>query len=172
MNSDTNDGLAASPLTGLARVANNEHECRFSTVDLDGSPPEASAEYLFDEAVLPPDAEFEIAYRAGVRHALRLQRVEPRATVARTFNAVADDGTFAPFQLQINSPGILANLALHETQRHAHIAQRSGSARARGWDQFSRRDEGAWHASWQSSRPAVARRRFLGDHRARRCVCD
>jgi NADPH:quinone reductase-like Zn-dependent oxidoreductase/thioesterase domain-containing protein/SAM-dependent methyltransferase/acyl carrier protein len=116
-NGDRVDGLAAAPLTGLARVANNEHQCRFTVIDLDGCSTNEAAACLCDEVLLPRDGEFEIAYRDGVRHVLRLTPTRPDAFAARTFAAVKADGRAVPFRLQTSKPGILTNLALHETTR-------------------------------------------------------
>jgi acyl transferase domain-containing protein/NADPH:quinone reductase-like Zn-dependent oxidoreductase/thioesterase domain-containing protein/acyl carrier protein len=115
--SDTVDGLATSPLIGLVRVANNEHRCRFRTIDLDGCPPDTAATLVADEVTLPSDDEFEIAYRDDVRHVLRLQRVDSERLQPRTFNAVRANGSVAPFRLETRGAGILANLGLHETGR-------------------------------------------------------
>ena len=79
----------------------------------------AAATLLADEVTLPADGEFEIAYRGDVRHVLRLQRVRAEQLAAGPSTRVRADGPFAPFQLQTHGPGILANLALHETERHA-----------------------------------------------------
>jgi len=114
---DHNDGLAAAPLTGFLRVANNEHQCRFVAVDIDTVRAEAAAAYLFDELTLPPDGEFEIAYRDGARYALRLDRVSPEQLPRRTFNAVPANGEVAAFRLETDRPGVLANLRLHQTRR-------------------------------------------------------
>ena len=111
------DGLASAPVIGLTRVANNEQRCRFKTVDLERCSSDEAAEHLLDEVTLPTDGELETAYRGGVRHALRLVRVEPDQLPHREFNAVGADGAVAPFRLQTDTPGILANLALHETHR-------------------------------------------------------
>lgn len=89
------------------------------SIDLDGSAPDDVAAQLADEITLPADGEFEVAYRDGVRYVPRLQRVRPEQLPLRTFNAVASDGRARPFQLQTQSPGVLSNLALHETQRIA-----------------------------------------------------
>jgi len=113
------EGLASAPLIGLLRVGNNEHQCRFSIVDLDACSPDAAGAHLADEVTLASDGEFEIAYRNGVRYALRLQRIRPAELPQRTFNAVPGDGDVVPFQLQTHGPGILSNLALHETARTA-----------------------------------------------------
>ena len=117
--SDTVDGLASSPLTGMVRVANNEHRCRFKTIDLDGCPPDVAATLLADEVTLPPDGEFEIAYRDDVRHVLRLHRADSARLLPRTVTAVGPHGSVAPFRVETRGAGILANLALHETDRPA-----------------------------------------------------
>jgi acyl transferase domain-containing protein/NADPH:quinone reductase-like Zn-dependent oxidoreductase/thioesterase domain-containing protein/acyl carrier protein len=118
-NADRGDGLASAPLVGLTRVANNEHQCRFSLVDLDDCSCIEASEHLLAEVTLPRDGEFETAYRSGVRHVLRLHRVRPDQLPKRLFNAVLPDGSVAPYRLQTDKPGILANLALHETERRA-----------------------------------------------------
>ena len=121
--SDAVDGLVSSPLTGMLRVANNEHHCRFRMIDLDHGAPEIAATLVADEVTLPPDGEFEIAYRDGVRHVLRLDRTHSeQLQQRRTFTAVAADGSVAPFRLETRGAGILANLILHETDRPAPAA--------------------------------------------------
>ena len=114
---DRVDGLASTPVAGVVRVANNEQRCRFRTIDFDDCSATEAAEHLLDEVTLPPDGEFETAYRGGIRHALRLARIEPGGLPPRVFEAVAADGTVTPFQLQTDAPGILSNLALHQTLR-------------------------------------------------------
>ena len=116
---DVNGGLAAAPLTGFVRVANNELQRRFFTVDLGDAAPDEAAISLFDEVTLPRDGEFEVAYRDGVRHACRLERVAPEDLPRRMLDAVARDGSVTPFRVQTDKPGILANLRLHETRRVA-----------------------------------------------------
>jgi len=113
---DAVDGLASAPLAGLLRVANNEHfPSRFTLIDLDATTTDAEIENLFHE-VTAGDGEREIAYRAGHRHVLRLGRVRPDELPPRVSDAVRADAV-VPFRLQTSKPGILTNLALHETQR-------------------------------------------------------
>ena len=115
---DRVEGLASAPIVGLARVANNEQRCRFTTIDLESCSADESAEHLLDEVTLPGDGELETAYRGGTRHVLRLVRVAPGQLPHREFNAVGPNGAMASFRLHTDTPGILSNLALHETRRH------------------------------------------------------
>lgn len=115
---DEVDGLASSPVTGLARVANNEQRCRFKTIDLDHCSPADAAEHLVDEIMLP-DGELETAWRGGVRHVLRLARVDLDRVTRREIDALRGGGAPVPFQLQTDAPGVLTGLALHETSRPA-----------------------------------------------------
>jgi len=114
---DRSGGLAAAPLVGLLRVANNEHpQCCFTLVDLDARPHEDEVEDLFCELTAGDD-ELEVAYRDSNRHALRLGRVRADQLSKRTFNAVNPDGSLVPYRLETDRPGILANLSLNETMR-------------------------------------------------------
>jgi NADPH:quinone reductase-like Zn-dependent oxidoreductase/thioesterase domain-containing protein/SAM-dependent methyltransferase/acyl carrier protein len=114
---DLVEGLASAPLTGLVRVANTELQCRFRLVDLDDGPADRAADHVLSEITLPADGELETAYRDGVRHVLRFAAAPPEASPKRTFDAARPDGTVVPYRLQTDKPGILANLALHETGR-------------------------------------------------------
>jgi acyl transferase domain-containing protein/NADPH:quinone reductase-like Zn-dependent oxidoreductase/thioesterase domain-containing protein/SAM-dependent methyltransferase/acyl carrier protein len=116
---DPTDGLASSPLVGLVRVASNERSGRVALVDLDACAPEEAAEYLAAEITLPADGEMETAYRCGTRYALRLHAVRPDEVPKRRRDAVRADGAVTPYRLQIDRPGALAHLALHETPRRA-----------------------------------------------------
>lgn len=114
---DPADGLASSPLVGLLRVANNElSQCRLTMVDFDLVPPEELSADLLQE-VIAADGETEVAYRGGLRSALRLQRVRVEDMPVRTRNAVGSDGSLVPYRLETNNPGILTNLILNETRR-------------------------------------------------------
>jgi acyl transferase domain-containing protein/acyl carrier protein len=107
---DRSEGLASSPLVGLLRVANNEfHPSRFALIDLDASPAAERGEALYQE-VVHGDGELEIAYRAGRRHVIRLDRAAIDRVPIRTCPA-------APFRLQTKKAGILTNLSLNEIQR-------------------------------------------------------
>jgi acyl transferase domain-containing protein/NADPH:quinone reductase-like Zn-dependent oxidoreductase/thioesterase domain-containing protein/SAM-dependent methyltransferase/acyl carrier protein len=111
-------GLAAAPLVGMARVANNEHECRFFVVDLDAAgDADQQAELIAAEITLPSDREFEIAYRSGIRHAPRLRRVRPDAFARRSVEAIRPDGSPTAFRLETTKPGVLTNLSWHATRR-------------------------------------------------------
>ncbi len=114
---DRADGLAAAPLVGLTRVANNETQCSFSLVDLEACSADEAAEHLMAEITAVPDGERETAYRDGTRYALRLRRARADQLPTRRVNAVRPDTTVTPYRLQIDRPGVLTNLALHETDR-------------------------------------------------------
>jgi NADPH:quinone reductase-like Zn-dependent oxidoreductase/thioesterase domain-containing protein/acyl carrier protein len=115
---DRAEGLAAAPLVGLTRVANNETQCVFSLVDLGACSAEEAAEHLLAEITTAPDGERETAYRDGVRYALRLRRTTADQWPSRRFPA-RRDGTVTPYHLQIDRPGVLTDLALRETERRA-----------------------------------------------------
>jgi len=118
---DRADGLAAAPLVGLARVANNEREGRVRLIDLDACASDTAAEHLAAEVTLPADGEIETAYRGGTRYVLRLRPARPEQLPRRVMDAVRIDGSVTPYRLQTDKPGVLANLALHETRRPAPV---------------------------------------------------
>jgi NADPH:quinone reductase-like Zn-dependent oxidoreductase/acyl carrier protein len=114
---DRSAGLASAPLVGLTRVAHNEFfPVRFTVVDVGADAIEVAGGHLFKELTAGDD-EREVAYRSGRRHALRLKRAPADQLPVRRTNAVRPDGARVPFRLQSNRPGVLANLALHETAR-------------------------------------------------------
>jgi NAD(P)-dependent dehydrogenase (short-subunit alcohol dehydrogenase family)/acyl carrier protein len=76
---DPVDGVAQALVWGMGRVVATEHpELNRVLVDLDHSPPEASADSLVGEMLHPPvlskHQEDQIAFRGGVRHAARLAK--------------------------------------------------------------------------------------------------
>ncbi len=110
-------GLASAPITGLLRVANNEHpEFQWSQVDLD---PNANANEMADltDEIMLSDGEDEVAFRGNGRYVRRVHRVKMEELEGRTRNAVQADGSVLPYRLQIDKPGILTNLSLNETTR-------------------------------------------------------
>jgi NADPH:quinone reductase-like Zn-dependent oxidoreductase/acyl carrier protein len=109
------DGLASTPLIGLARVANNEQGCRFFQIDLDDCAAPEAAALLAAHLTGPVDGEFEEAYRNGVRYVPRLEAAPPREWPPRTFPA-RRGRTMRPYRLEIDRPGVLEHLALHETE--------------------------------------------------------
>ena len=110
-------GLASAPLTGLLRVANNEHaDFTWGQIDLDPAPNEYEIEDLSAE-FLYSDREHELAFRGNGRYARRVHRIKPEDLPARKRNAVQEDGQVVPYRLQIDKPGILTNLSLNETSR-------------------------------------------------------
>jgi len=114
---DSLPGLASAPVTGLLRVANNEHpEFCWTQVDLDPESNEFELEDLSAEVLLS-DREHELAFRGKDRYARRVHRVKPEDLPPRTRNAARPDGSVAPYRLQIDKPGILTNLSLNETTR-------------------------------------------------------
>jgi acyl transferase domain-containing protein/acyl carrier protein/predicted O-methyltransferase YrrM len=116
---DRSTGLASAPLVGLLRVAGNEYpQCRFRLVDLAIARGADEVDDLVHE-ITAGDDEGEVAYRGGRRFALRFRRVRIEDLPRRTYNAVQPDGEPIPFRLETDRPGILSNLALHETRRRA-----------------------------------------------------
>ncbi len=110
-------GLASAPITGLLRVANNEHpDYVWSQIDLDPEANEFELQDLTSE-FLNSDREHELAFRGNGRYARRVRRVKSEDLPPRTRNAVQEDGTVLPYRLQIEKPGILTNLSLNETSR-------------------------------------------------------
>lgn len=110
-------GLASAPITGLLRVANNEHaEFQWTQVDLDPAGTEFEIDDLTDE-ILHSDGEHEVALRGNGRFVRRVHRVKFEDVAPRTRNAVKEDGSVLPYRLQIDKPGILTNLSLNETTR-------------------------------------------------------
>jgi myxalamid-type polyketide synthase MxaD len=87
------EGLAASTLWGLARTIANEHpEMWGGIVDLDAeAPPEEAARCLLEQ-MQSGDAEDQVAFRAGERHAPRLER-SPRAQAHQEI-ALREDATY------------------------------------------------------------------------------
>ncbi|HEU5196009.1 MAG TPA: polyketide synthase dehydratase domain-containing protein, partial [Methylomirabilota bacterium] len=116
---DRVEGLAAASLVGLLRVAANERQGRVLLIDLDACSPDEAAAHLTAEVTLPADGEMEVAYRDGTRHALRMRPTRPDELPRRVADAVRSDGSVTPYRLQIDKPGVLTNLALHETPRPA-----------------------------------------------------
>lgn len=109
--------LASAPVTGLLRVANNEHpEYLWAQIDLDPNENEFEMEDLLAELRLTKD-EHEIAFRGNSRLVRRVHRIKSEDLPPRTQNAVQEDGTVLPYRLQIDKPGILTNLSLNETTR-------------------------------------------------------
>ena len=111
--------LAQSALRGIARVLTFEHpelKATIVDVDADGSGP---ADALVHEFLADPDHD-EVALRDGQRYVNRLVRVstsvdgvlaiEPRPTVV-------DLGGGGAVRLQIDQPGRLDALAVHEVKR-------------------------------------------------------
>ena len=109
--------IAAAPLTGFARVANNEHqEFSWTLVDLDPSESPEHVEALFEEITLD-DGEQELAFRSGVRYGNRFIRASHDDLPNRCQDAVGGEGAPIPFRLEIPTPGVLDNLSLNETTR-------------------------------------------------------
>jgi amino acid adenylation domain-containing protein len=109
--------LASAPVTGLLRVANNEHpDYLWAQIDLDPGKNEYEIEDLVAELRFT-EREHEIAFRGNSRYVRRVHRIKPEDLPPRTRNAVQEDGTVLPYRLQIDKPGILTNLSLNETAR-------------------------------------------------------
>lgn len=106
-------GIASAPLSGFARVANNEHpENRWTIIDLDASPPEVESGNLFGE-ILSDSGELEVAFREGTRFVRELNRVSLESLAKRRYSA----GETHPFRMETDKPGVLSNLSLNETRR-------------------------------------------------------
>jgi len=117
LNSDPTNGVASSPLVGLCRVANNEHDrFRWTLIDLDERRGEFELDNLLDEITLDNE-ETEVAYRNDRRYVNRLRRVRLEDIPQRRCNARRTDGSVVSFRLQTRKPGTLSNLSLNETQR-------------------------------------------------------
>ncbi|MDF1812116.1 MAG: amino acid adenylation domain-containing protein [Verrucomicrobiales bacterium] len=117
LENDSIPGLASAPITGLLRVANNEHpEFQWIQVDLDEKGSSKEIDDLTDEILLS-NGEHEVALRGNGRYVRRVHRVKMDELEKRTCNAVQKNGTVLPYRLQIDKPGILTNLSLNETTR-------------------------------------------------------
>ena len=114
---DMVQGIASSPLVGIARVANNEHpQFRWTTIDLAKDAAPYDAEDIVDE-LLHSDGELELAYRDELRYGNRLRGRKTEDIARRTVNAVRSDGSKIPYRVETDKPGILTNLTLNETVR-------------------------------------------------------
>jgi thioester reductase-like protein len=110
----------SAAINGLARVAYNENsQVRWKTIDLDAKDLANGATQIIQEVADPDNDEYEIAFRNGKRYVKRIHRVRATEFPKRLKNAVQPDGAITPYQLQIETPGILSNLSLDETQRRA-----------------------------------------------------
>ncbi len=114
----------SSAIHGMARVAFNENpDVRWRTIDLQQRRTSPDGPYRDAECVVSElaraDRESEVAYRDGGRMVKRLQRIRAADFPRRLKNAIQPDGSIIPYQLQIETPGILSNLSLDETRRHA-----------------------------------------------------
>ncbi len=109
----------SSAINGMLRVAFNENpDVRWRTIDLDPTRSDNDAAQIIGEmSLLEPEPE--VAYRRGQRMLKRIQRVRATDFPRRLKNAIQPDGSVVPYQLQIETPGILSNLSLNETRRHA-----------------------------------------------------
>ncbi len=109
-------GIASTPLLGMTRVANNEHEdFRWTVIDLasDGSEDEAQA--LFEE-ISSNNEELEVSLRQEGRFVNRLVRKSIEELPVKTRDAIKGNEILS-YQLEIPTPGILDNLVLIETER-------------------------------------------------------
>jgi len=117
--SDLVSGLAASPLVGFLRVANNEaSQYRWTIVDLDSTPSEFETADVFNEVTHESD-ECEVAYRNGQRFVNRLQRVSVDDLPQRRCDASRDDCEAPPYRLQMTKAGVLEHLTLNRTTRNS-----------------------------------------------------
>ena len=115
LDTDQCDGIAASPIVGFSRVANNEHyPARSKILDLGGE----RFETLLDDCVgelLRETKDAEVAFRAGVRYLPQLERVLPAEISLRKQNAFANLDRPASFRLESRGTGILTNLCWNAT---------------------------------------------------------
>ncbi|WP_345326201.1 thioester reductase domain-containing protein [Novipirellula rosea] len=110
-------GLAASPLTGFCRVANNEsNQFQWTLVDLESKPSDSEIDDLVGE-ITSDNRECEIALRDNQRFVNRLQRVMLDQFPQRQSKAVFENGDTAAFKLQMSKAGVLEHLTLNETHR-------------------------------------------------------
>ncbi|WP_442509431.1 thioester reductase domain-containing protein [Novipirellula sp. SH528] len=117
--SDPLTGLAASPLTGFCRVANNEsNQFQWTLVDLESKPSDSEIDDLVDEIASDND-EREVALREDQRFVNRLQRVTLDQIPQRRSKAVLKNGQTAAFKLQMTKAGVLEQLTLNETHRRS-----------------------------------------------------
>ncbi len=119
---DLLQGIASSPLVGIARVANNEHpQYRWTTIDLADDLVQHEVRDILDELLIG-DRELEIAYRDGLRYGNRLRARKLEDFNKRTMNAVCADGSIIPYRVETDRPGILTNLSLNRTIRRDPLA--------------------------------------------------
>jgi thioester reductase-like protein len=105
--------LSSSPLTGLARVANNEQsENRWTTVAVDPADPDLAADQLISEIIGNHD-DLEVAYRHGKRLVHRLRPV-CLEDLPRLKSRPAPTSSF---RLETGKPGVLGELVWNETHR-------------------------------------------------------
>ncbi len=110
--------IASTPMFGLARVANNEHQdFSWTGIDLDPSLPKEHAKIVFHE-ICSDDRELEVIHRIGVRYGNRLHNPSPDDLPEQQKEAIGK-GEILPYRLEIPTPGVLSNLCLRETQRKA-----------------------------------------------------
>ncbi|MBZ0276992.1 MAG: acyltransferase domain-containing protein, partial [Anaerolineae bacterium] len=105
--------IAAAPLWGLGAVLANEHaELRVTRLDIDAETPLAS--WLPE---LTAEGEDQVAYRAGVRYAARLQPHALETTDPGVTRLVS--ASEQPFRAEMTTPGVLDNLRLRAMTRRA-----------------------------------------------------
>lgn len=109
----------SAPLIGMTRVAFNEHpNLVFRMIDLAASQSDMDMSHVMKELEYA-DREHAVAYREGMRYVQRLARVRAVDLPRIQMEAVQPDGDVLPYQLQIETPGILSNLSLNLTERRA-----------------------------------------------------
>jgi thioester reductase-like protein len=107
----------SSSLIGMARVAFNEHpNLSWRMIDLPAKDKDIKPSLLLAELEMA-DREHAVAYRGGQRYVQRLVRVRAADLPRHLQEAVQADGSVLPYQLQIETPGILSNLSLNLTER-------------------------------------------------------
>jgi hypothetical protein len=112
----TSDALEQATLWGLGRTIAIEHpELACTRIELSEIDPSVAAGILSAE-ILAAGREDQIALRDGVRHVARLVRWRADAQASRPIRTPALE---RPFRLEIDTPGILGNLALRASQRRA-----------------------------------------------------
>src|SRR5690606_33239231 len=88
--------LAGAPLWGLVRVVRSENpDLRLQIVDVDpGAQAEAAAAWIGQELAGNDGVDWQVAYRDGRRHGLRIASLDPSATTQPGTSLFRKDGTY------------------------------------------------------------------------------
>jgi len=119
---DRCEGLAAAPLVGFMRVANNElYPTRMKILDLGGDRSPDTLDACVQE-IVGTASEAEVAFRHGQRFLPRLVRKLPEELAARTRSPYTDPECPIPFRLESRGTGFLTNLGWCETHVREPVA--------------------------------------------------